>query len=474
MRTPVVLGIDSSTQSTKVAIVELDSGSTVAIGRASHTGESIQHPDEWWEALRQAIGACLDESFDIRGISVAAQQHGLVTIDREGNALLPAPLWNNTDAAEDAERLNELADFPALVGSRLVASFTIAKLAFLARTRPFEFEQVAAVCLPHDWLTYRLTGNLVTDRGDASGTGWWSPIEGRMMDELVELAVGPQHARRLTFPNVLGPEGLAGAVTPAAAARLGLPVGIPVGAGTGDNMGAALGIGAQPREMVISLGTSGTAYSVSPVATADRTGLVAGFADATGHFLPLACMLNCTRVVDSMAELTGMNTVQALDAAAPLEPGAGGLLLVPYFAGERTPNLPESTGSLAGITYDNATPAMLVRAAVDAIAAGLGYCVDALGNLGVTATEVTLVGGGSQHAAWQQAIADVLQMPVLVRAGSEHVARGAAVQAAAVVTGRRVVEQAHHWRLPVEAAVRPRAGMRERFRLEERFPPLPG
>ncbi|MCC6313991.1 MAG: xylulokinase [Thermomicrobiales bacterium] len=464
----VVLGVDSSTQSTKVVALDLDSGAIVGEGRAPHSGGHTQHPTEWWDALVVAVRSATSSEMRVRSISVGGQQHGLVALDAEDRPVGPASLWNNTDAAPDAARLNTQADFAALVGSRLVASITIAKLAHLARIDPERFARVRSVCLPHDWITFQLTGRLVTDRGDASGTGWWSPVTGAYRRDLIALAVGEPEAARIALPDVLGPTEPAGALTSEAAAALGLEPGIAVGPGTGDNMAAALGIGAADGEITISLGTSGTAFAVSATATTDETGEVAGFADATGRFLPLACMLNCTRVVDTIAALLGIDRVAALDRAGAIAPGAEGLLLMPYLDGERTPNLPRATGSLNGLTARNATPDLLLRAALDGVAAGLAYSVEALARLGITAPRATLVGGGSQHAAWRQAIADATGMVVVVRGGGEHAARGAGAQAAAVALAAPIDDVIAAWRPPVVAEIAPRIGVREAFRLSER------
>jgi xylulokinase len=468
LKRDVVLGIDSGTQSTKVVVVDLDTGEAVAEGRALHSGASTQYPSEWWAALQTAISAIDMTELNVHGMSVAGQQHGCVLIDSADEVVRPAPLWNNVDAAPDAERLNQQADFAAEVGTRLVASVTIAKLAQIKRTAPADIERASAVGLPHDWLNLQLTGNLASDRGDASGSGWWSPATGVDRRDLLVLAVGERDAARLRLPMVRLPEEPAGALTSEAAGFLGLPRGIIVGPGTGDNMGAALGIGATMGEMVISLGTSGTAFAVTERPTNDETGEVCGFADATGVFLPLACMLNCTRAVDSTANAFNIDRENALEMAMKIEPGAQGILVVPYFGGERTPNLPEATGTVLGITAENFQAGPMIRAALDGVAAGLAYCVEALNRLGVFAPSITLVGGGSGHLAWQQAIADATGLPVKVLAGHEHAARGAAVQAAAIVRGERVAEVAHQWRPPVVAEVTPRKHFREAFRLVER------
>lgn len=468
MARDVALGVDSSTQSVKVVALDVQTGEIIAEGRARHSGEDIQDPRDWWTALVEATRSCVSQDLNPLAISIGGQQHGCVTLDAEGAPVRPAPLWNNVDAAEDAERLNAEADFAAAIGTRLVSSITIAKLAHLARTDPADLERTAAVCLPHDYLTFRMTGNLVTDRGDASGNGWWSPGEFRDRRDLLSLAVGPDAAQRLRLPEVLGPDTVAGALMAEAARELGLPVGIAVGPGSGDNMAAALGIGANAGEMVISLGTSGTAFAISRFATHDETGEVCGFADATGHFLPLACMLNCTRVVDTIAAMLGIERVDALDRAHRLAPGAKGLMMTPYFEGERTPNLPRASGEVFGLSSATSSPDLMLRAALDAVAAGLAYCVEALNRLGIDAEDVTLVGGGSQHPAWRQAIADATGKRVLVREAGEAAARGAALQAAAIALDAPVNQVIARWRPPVVAAVDPRPAYRDAFRLDER------
>ncbi len=464
----VVLGADSSTQSTKVIAVDVESGEITGEGRAPHSGLDTQHPAEWWDALILATRAAVSPDMRVEAMSIDGQQHGMVVLDANDQIIRPAPLWNNVAAAPDAERLNDMADFGREVGTRLVASITIAKLAHLARTAPEDLARTEAVGLPHDWLNFRLTGALATDRGEASGSGWWSPRDGRERRDLLALAVGAEAAERLRLPEVRGPEELAGTLHEEAAAELGLPPGIPVGPGTGDNMAAALGVGAAPGEIVVSLGTSGTAFAVSLEPIADETGEVEGFADATGHFLPLVCMLNCTRVVDSVSGMVGLLRDDALQRAAAAPPGAGGLLLMPYLAGERTPNIPEATGSITGLTAENATPDLLVRAAIDGVAAGLAYGVEVLSRLGITAPEITLVGGGSQHPGWRQAIADATGLPVIVRGGGEHAARGAAMQAMAIVRGEPLTTVVERWRPEIVARIEPRPEHREAFRLDER------
>ncbi|HWV24726.1 MAG TPA: xylulokinase [Thermomicrobiales bacterium] len=468
MNRRVVLGIDSGTQSTKALALDVDTGEVVSTGRAPHSGSDIQVPDDWWQALRSAVRQVLNPGVEVVGISVSGQQHGCVLLDVDNRVIRPAPLWNNIDSASDADRLNGLADFPAEVGLHLVASFTITKLAHLARTAPNDIDRAAAICLPHDWLNLRLTGQLSTDRGDASGTGWWSPRENRYRRDLLALAAGDEVAGRIGLPVVRGPEEPAGILTEDAARELGLPAGIPVGPGSGDNMAAALGIGAAAGELVMSLGTSGTVYTVSDTATNDPDGEIAGFADATGRFLPLACMINCTRVVDIVAAMFGIDREEALNRAGSVPPGAGGLVMLPYLGGERTPNLPHARGVLNGMADRTMTPDIMLRAALDGVAAGLAYCVDALARCGVSAPAITLVGGAAGHPVWQQVVADATGLPVTVRTGIEHAARGAGIQAAAIVRNEPITTVMDRWRPEVIAQISPRPGLREAFALETR------
>lgn len=464
----VVLGVDSSTQSTKVLAVDLARGEIIGEGRATHTGRDVQDPQDWWVALVAAIREAVPAGTEVAAISVGGQQHGMVAMDAANRVICPAPLWNNVDAAPDAERLNSLANFAQEVGTYLVASITIAKLAHFARTDPESLARLDAVALPHDWLNLQLTGRLATDRGEASGSGWWSPSSGQDRRDLLALAIGDEKAAHIRLPDVCGPNEVIGRLSNEAASALGLPAGIPVGPGTGDNMAAALGVGALPGELVISLGTSGTAFAVSDHPVADERGEIEGFADATGRFLPLTCMLNCTRVVDTMAGMVGLDRDAALEQAGAAAPGAEGVWLMPYLAGERLPNLPHATGSLFGLTMENPRPETVVRAALDGVAAGLAYGVEALAEQGVTGSEIVLVGGGSRHPTWRQAIADATGLPVHVRGGHEHAALGAAMQAIAVASGTPIDEVIATFRPETVGVTEPRPEYREAFRLPER------
>jgi xylulokinase len=435
---PIVMGVDSSTQSTKVELRDADTGTLVGEGRASHPAtsppRSEQQPDAWWDALMQArVGLPEPDA-----IAVAGQQHGLVTLDAAGAVIRPAKLWNDTESAPDAGWLRKQLDdesWARACGSVPLAAFTIAKLSWLHRSAPDAWERLARGCLPHDWLTLKLCGEFFTDRGDASGTGYFSAADSAYRYDLLAIVDGDADwAPRL--PRV--------AVANEAVGRSG---GAVVAPGTGDNMGAALGIGWQPGDVAISLGTSGTVFAVSDTPTFDATGAVAGFADATGRFLPLVCTLNATKVTDAVARLLGVDHVTLDALALAAAPGAGGTTLVPYFDGERTPNRPDATGTLAGLRSD-VTREQLARAAFEGVVCGLLDGLDALTAAGVAMSgRVSLVGGGARSAAYARVLADLVGRAISVPAATEHVATGACVQAAAALHGRPPAEIAQAWQL---------------------------
>lgn len=425
----LVAGVDSSTQSCKVVVRDAESGELVREGRASHPDGTEVHPDAWWTALQDAIAQAggLD---DVAAAAVAGQQHGMVCLDEHGEVVRPALLWNDTRSAGAAnELIEELGGAQAwadAVGLVPVASFTITKLRWLASHEPDAAARTAAVCLPHDWLTWKLAGApgldaLRTDRSDASGTGYWSAATGAYRPDLLRHAFG----REPVVPVVLGPTEPAGA----------LPSGAPLGPGAGDNAAAGLGAGALPGDVVVSIGTSGTVFSVADTPASDPTGIVAGFADCTGRFLPLVCTLNAARVLDAAAALLGVDHGELSRLALSAPAGADGLVLVPYLEGERTPNRPLSTGSVHGLTLGTSTPAHLARAAVEGMLCALADGLDALVAQGATVNRVVLVGGGARSEAVRRIAPEVFGCPVVVPPPGEYVADGAARQAAWIAVG---------------------------------------
>ena len=447
----LVAGVDSSTQSCKVVICDLQSGLVIRSGRASHPTGTEVDPAAWWQALHTAIidAGGLD---DVAAISIGGQQHGLVALDGAGRVIRPALLWNDTRSAAAAADLRSevgAGEFAERTGSVPVASFTITKLRWLADAEPQNAGRVAAVALPHDWLTWRLRGfgpasevgenpsgpqldELVTDRSDASGTGYFDSVRNEYDRGLLRLALR-RDVSDVALPMVLSP-----------AQSRGIPIGTPtfpshlrVAAGAGDNAAAAFGLGANTGDVVVSIGTSGTVFAVTDTPAHDAIGTVAGFADAAGGFLPLVATLNAARILDAIATLLGVDHTEFGDLALSAEPGADGLVLVPYFEGERTPNLPNATGSLLGLTLASATPPNLARAAVEGLLCGLAAGLDAITAHGVVAQRLLVIGGGAQNPAVAAIAAQVFDLPVVIPEPAEYVAVGAARQAAWALTGEK-------------------------------------
>ncbi len=433
----LVAGVDSSTQSTKIQIRDIETGVLVSDGRASHPmvtpPVSQQDPATWWSAFESAWGQATANvpRRDIAAISVAGQQHGMVPCSAAGVPIHPAVLWNDTTAEDDADWLVKqlpggAAGWANACGSVPVTAFTIAKLSWLHRTRLDIWERMERMCLPHDWITHRLTGEWVTDRGDASGTGYWSPASDSYRWDLLAI-IDADRDWAETVPRVLDPVEAAGVWDVDGHA-------ITVGPGTGDNMAAALGIGVLPGDLVISIGTSGTIFTVADTPTADPSGAVAGFADANGRFLPLVCTLNAAKVTDAVARLMGVDAAEFDRLALAGPAGAGGVEVVPYFDGERTPNLPHATGSIVGLRSD-VSREQLACATVKGVVGGLLAGRDALAaHARIDTDRVWLIGGGARSAAYRAALGEMAQAEIMTGPVEEMVALGACVQAAATFT----------------------------------------
>jgi len=453
-----VIGVDSSTQSCKVVLCDAGTGEVLGQGRVDHPAGTEVHPDAWWAALQQASAGLLEQA---DAISVAGQQHGMVALDDSGTVVRDALLWNDLRSAPDADDLvAELgaAEWAVATGSVPGASFTVSKLRWLARCEPDNAARTARVLLPHDWLTWRLAGAIeppTTDRGDASGTGYFSAANDEYRLDLAERALGhrPQLPRVADPAATVGtvPPAIIAAASPSASAASGRADRIVIGPGTGDNMAAALGLGTGPGDVVLSLGTSGTVFGVADEPTADPTGAVAGFADAAGGFLPLVCTLNAARVLTATATMLGVDLTDLDALALQAPPGADGLTLLPYLDGERTPNLPGATGSLFGLTRAAMTPANIARAAVEGMLCGLADGLDALTATGFHAGRLLMIGGAGASRAVQASVASLFGLPVSVPAPAEYVAIGAARQAAGamgMVAGELAAWQVPSTRLP--------------------------
>lgn len=448
----LVAGIDSSTQSCKIVVCEADTGAVVREARVPHPDGTEVHPNAWWEALIQATAGLLH---GVEAVAVAGQQHGMVTVDDHGEVLRPALLWNDTrSAGAAADLVTELGGAKAwadAVGTVPNASLTAAKLRWFAEHEPDTAARARGVMLPHDWLTWKLSGSEqpTTDRGDASGTGYWDPAGNTYRPDLLERAFG----RQLDLPRVASPLEAVGRT----------PGGALVAPGTGDNMGSALGLGLRPGDAVVSLGTSGTVFAVGDRPSHDPQGAICGFADATGRYLPLVCTLNAARVLDATAAMLDTDLAGLDRLATDAEPGAEGIVLLPYLDGERTPELPGAAGSLHHLTRDNMRPENIARAAVEGMLLGLADGLAALTDSGIPVDRVQLVGGAARSEAVRAAAPAVLRARVEVPPPAEYVAIGAARQAAWVLAG---TEEPPEWSVgEPEFTTEPQeaAGLHERY-----------
>jgi xylulokinase len=431
MANQLIAGVDSSTQSVKIVIRAADTGELVRQGRAPHPDGTEVDPIHWKTALDSAIAQAggLD---DVAAIAVGGQQHGMVALDESGEVIRPALLWNDTRSAAQAESLNsEMGGNQAIadaVGSVLVASFTASKVRWLAENEKKNADRVYSIALPHDWLSWQLQGGkdfskLFTDRSDASGTGYFDPKSSTYRRDILAKALLSD--REIFLPTITAPSTFGGTTTH----------GIPIAAGAGDNAAAALGVQAEPGDVVISLGTSGTAFAVSTTSTHDSSGAVAGFADASGRFLPLVCTLNAARIFDAATTILGKTHDEVGALALSSIPGAHGLTLLPYFEGERTPNRPDATGVFSGMNIANSNPADIARAMIEGMLSGLADAVQALADLDVDIKRVLIIGGAAKNPAVGQIASALFGRPVLIPPAGEYVADGAAKQAAWALLG---------------------------------------
>ncbi|MCU1699275.1 MAG: xylulokinase [Mycobacterium sp.] len=462
-----VLGVDSSTQSCKVEVRDVDTGQLLGTGAAPHPPafppRSEQHPSDWVAAFvaatRAALASC-ERPVTVRAISVAAQCHGLVLLDAAGQPLRAAKLWNDTTGAPNLVRLADRIGtrrWVLRIGSLPTAAFTIAKLAWVAEHEPGLLDRVATILLPHDYLTYWLTGARVTDRSDASGTGYFDATAREWITEYLNLAAGARDwAPKL--PTVLGPTDVAGTVRAVAADELGLSSGVLVGPGGGDQHAGYLGLGLIDGDQYFGIGTSGVVATSSRTPVFDPSGLVDGVADLTGGYLPLVSTLNAARVGDVAARLLGTD----LDGLTELALEAGdtqGPVLVPFLDGERKPDRPDARGTFVDIT-SHTTRAEFARSFVEGPLLSLLSGRDNLRACGVELNaRITAVGGGSRSPATRQLLADLSGEEVVTLDAEEATARGACIQAAAVAAGADtggLVDLAKRWQPAVRAASVPR------------------
>jgi len=456
-----VAGVDSSTQSCKVTVRDASTGAVVREGRASHPDGTSVDPRHWWDALGTAI-ADAGGLADVAAVAIAGQQHGMVALDADGRVVRDALLWNDVRSADAAAQMVEELGQEAWVartGLVPVASFTGTKLRWLRDAEAANAARVAAVALPHDWLSWRLRGfgpadesplgpdldELATDASDASGTAYWDPVRRDYDGDLFERALGrplrvagtAPSPDAVVVPRVVQHDAAMGTLGTDVPLPNGAtaPSGLVVGAGLGDNAGAALGLGLGPGDVAVSLGTSGTVFGVTDAEVRDPSGTVAGFADGGGSRLPIVTTLNAARVLEVIGGLLSVDHDELGELALQAPAGADGLVLVPYFVGERTPNRPDATASLLGMTPATTNRAHLARAAVEGMLCALADGLAAVEDTGVTVERLLLIGGAARNEAVRVVAAQVFGRDVLVPEPGEYVAAGAAKQAAWVLTG---------------------------------------
>jgi xylulokinase len=437
----IFLGVDSGTQSVKVVALDLGRDRVIAKARQPHRligglppGHMEQHPQEWASAMQRAIRSVLSkvDRRRVRGIGVSGQQHGFVPLDATGEVIRPAKLWCDTSTVAECDilssRLGGTAGAIRAVGNAILPGYTAPKILWLRRNEPGNYRRLRQVLLPHDYLNRFLTGSATMEAGDASGTALFD-IRRRTWSAAAIRAIDPN--LRDWLPALIDSHEAAGMLRPALARAWGLPTDVIVSAGGGDNMMGAIGTGnVRPGVVTASLGTSGTIYAYSGKPVVDRGGEIAAFCSSTGGWLPLLCTMNVTTVTGWACGLFGMDHAALERAVNSVPPGAGGLVMLPYLAGERTPNLPDSCGVIFGATQKNATRAHFVRAAMEGATFGLNYGLRRLAALGIRPREIRLTGGGARSSAWRGILADAFGVPVVAMKDDEAAALGSALQAA--------------------------------------------
>lgn len=438
----IFLGIDCGTQSTKTIALDWETGDVLASAHQSYgflpnlpPGAMEQDPAEWVSAadvtVRKVLAGLGARKSEIRGIGVSGQQHGLVPLDRNRQVVRPAKLWCDTSTTaqcgEITRHFGGVEEIIKRIGNAMLPGYTAPKILWLRQNEPENWKKTTTVLLPHDYLNFWLTGSARMEYGDASGTALLNIAKREWASDVVDF-VAPDLAEKL--PPLQPSSKPAGCLAAGLAKEWGLSTDVVISSGGGDNMMGAIGTGnIRAGVVTASLGTSGTLYAFSETPVADPKGEVAGFCDSTDHWLPLVCTMNLTLVTEHVRNLFSWD-FPALDAALESVPvGADGLLMLPYFAGERTPNLPHGTGVLHGLTISNFTPAHLARAASEAVTLGLGYGLSRFRELGVQPSEIRLTGGGSNSRVWRGICADVFGVPVVCLRSGEGAGLGAAIQA---------------------------------------------
>ena len=441
MRT-LVLGVDSGTQSTKVLLIDAENGKVLAGFSEAYDllpklppGAKEQHPHTWRDATAKCIKACLKKakvkSGEVKAIAVSGQQHGFVPLDKNGDVIRPAKLWSDTstvaECAQITERLGGLKGAIRAVGNAILPGFTAPKILWLKKNEPGNYKKLKTVLLPHDYLNYWLTGELVMEYGDASGTALLD-VKKRNWSEAALDAISPDLGDKL--PRLISSDKAAGRLSAERASEFGLSSDVVVSAGSGDNMMGAIGTGnTRPGVVTASFGTSGTIYACAGKPVIDPQGEIAAFCDSTNQWLPLLCTMNVTVATEMVREDFKWSHEKFEKEAAKMKAGSEGLMLLPYLDGERTPNVPEGTGVFLGVRPKTFTAGHFARAAMEGVTMGMNYGLQRMAELGVEPSQIRVTGGGAKSKLWRQIMANVFNAEVVTLKVSEGAAYGAALQA---------------------------------------------
>jgi len=437
------IGIDSGTQSTKGVVLSEKKRKIIAQASFSYgliendRGGREQEPHIWLEACKSVLKTVLTDSNvdpgDVQAIGVSGQQHGMVPLDSKGKVLRPAKLWCDTETAAQCATLTQRVGGERaaldLVGNQFSAGFTASKILWLKENEPENYEKLAQILLPHDYINYWLTGNYAAENGDASGTAYFD-VQKRTWSHQVLQAIDQGRDLSLCLPNLIESTEPCGIIRSELAEEFDLPRMVLVSSGGGDNMMAAIGTGnVFPGMVTASLGTSGTIFAYSEKPVIDPSGEMAAFCSSSGGWLPLVCTMNVTVATELLRSLLGIDLEEMNQCIEQTAAGSEGLMLIPYFNGERTPALPRATATLGGMTSLNMRPGPIARAAMEGATFGLRYGLDVMMRNGIMVDEIRLVGGGSQSPVWRQLVADIFKYPVVCLEHDEAGATGAAIQA---------------------------------------------
>jgi xylulokinase len=448
----VLLGLDVGTGGARAVAVD-ESGEVVAEASSEYPlhsprpGWTEQDPEDWWEGAKEALGKVAAEvreaGREVVGLSLTGQMHGSVFLDASGEVIRPALLWNDqrTEAqcreitgAVGEERLIQITGNPALTG------FQAPKVLWLRDEEPEKYSRVARVLLPKDYVRLRLTGEYATDASDAAGTLLLDARERDWSAEILAALEIPAEWMPAVFE---GPE-RTGELGRSIAGELGLPPGLPVAAGGGDNAAAAVGVGVIDAGLLSSsIGTSGVLFAAADEFTPDPSGRIHAFCHAVpGEYHLMGVTLSAGGSLRWWRETLGKGYDELVEAASEIEPGAEGLIFLPYLSGERTPHLdPRARGAFFGLTARHGV-AHMTRALVEGVIFSLKDSLEIMRRLDLPVGQVRATGGGARSALWRELQADVYGVPIHRTTADEGPAYGAALLAGVTAGVYNDVEEA--------------------------------